>query len=253
MIPAVIALLVLLQAALPNPTGSISGVLRKSDGSPAAGVRVAATSAAKPVSGVESSEPLVGLAQTDPLGRFRLDGVPSGSYYVVAGRVDAPTFYPGVPLTGGARAVTVSPETVFSGVDFVVSDASLRPVSGYSDLLPPPVSFNGRVVLADDSLQLPASVFFRIRGEIAPASGAAPGFVYYLAVGTVDAGGRFQVTLRAARSQVTLTQLPSGFNIRSMTAGRTDLLKERLDIVQGQPAPEIVIMLSADPYGGSTK
>src|SRR5438876_469204 len=86
-------------------TGVITGIVHQADGSPAAGVRVAATPASETPADAQNGGALIALAQTDETGRYRLESVPPGRYYVVAGRVNAPTFYPGVMQRSEAKAV----------------------------------------------------------------------------------------------------------------------------------------------------
>lgn len=50
---------------------------------------------------------LVNVVLTDANGRFRLKNVPPGRYYILAGLVDQPTYYPGVSALSGATAVSV--------------------------------------------------------------------------------------------------------------------------------------------------
>jgi hypothetical protein len=90
-------LLVLLQVPLlQTEKTAVSGIVRTADGKPASGVRVAAMVAPEPGLSATNATALVSLTNTDESGRYRLDDVPSGRYYIVAGRVDAPTYYPGV-------------------------------------------------------------------------------------------------------------------------------------------------------------
>ena len=88
--------LILAQAipALRTETATVSGVLRTSSGSPAAGIRVAATALPDPADPTPASA-LVSITETDAEGRYRLENIPAGRYYITAGRVDLPTYYPG--------------------------------------------------------------------------------------------------------------------------------------------------------------
>ena len=82
--------------------GTVAGVLRNASGVPAAGVRVSAMAQPDSAQELSSAAALVSIAETDEAGRYRLENVPPGRYYIVAGRVDFPTYYPGAQeMTGG--------------------------------------------------------------------------------------------------------------------------------------------------------
>src|SRR5437762_18922 len=80
----------------PDRAGTISGSLHAKDGSPLVGVRVAAMVIPDP--GALDTDSLIyaSLAKTDLQGRYRLESVPVGRYYLTAGFVTLPTYYPGV-------------------------------------------------------------------------------------------------------------------------------------------------------------
>jgi len=81
MIALLLALTLFVQGtALQNENGTITGVLKTSAGQPAVGVRGAA---------------MASLVTTDAAGRYRLENIPPGRYYITAGRVDFPTYFPG--------------------------------------------------------------------------------------------------------------------------------------------------------------
>jgi hypothetical protein len=89
-------LAVLVFGAAQIPAGrSVTGTVRLSEGGPAAGVRVVAMV----VPGVGRGGPnapsvLASLTQTDKDGRYQLEDIPPGRYYIAAGALDSPTFYP---------------------------------------------------------------------------------------------------------------------------------------------------------------
>jgi len=77
---------------LPFQTGSITGTVRMANGAPASGVRVTAMREDTTDAALRA---MSSLTQTDSTGRYHLDNVPAGRYYIAAGRVDLPTYYPG--------------------------------------------------------------------------------------------------------------------------------------------------------------
>jgi hypothetical protein len=105
----------------PLQTGSVTGVVRTATGAPAAGIRVTAmrTDAMD-----DALRAMVSLSQTDSTGRYRLENVPAGRYYIAAGRVDLPTFYPGTLDMTQGTAVSISSSAPLSDIDFVIQDTS---------------------------------------------------------------------------------------------------------------------------------
>ena len=103
--------------------GAVSGRLLSVNGTPEAGVRIAAVpvdpqnNAGAPV--------LVGISQTDAEGRYRLEGIPPGRYYIFAGLIDLPSYYPNAKTLDQATAITVEAGSTVSGIDFSMA----RPVA----------------------------------------------------------------------------------------------------------------------------
>jgi hypothetical protein len=105
MTSALLGLLLLIQS------GTIEGRVLNPDGTPAENVPVTAqTAAATPVP--------AGKIRTDKDGRYRLENVTSGPYYVTAGVANTPTYYLGVSGVGEARVLSISTGTTVTGVDF---------------------------------------------------------------------------------------------------------------------------------------
>src|SRR5688572_33336665 len=117
-------------AAAQIPTGTVSGEIRNREGQPAAGVRVSAM--AVPDAGVpaNSGTALVSIGTTDNQGRYILENVLPGRYYITAGFVDLPTYYPGVSAVSGATVVNVLSGTPITGVNFAVTNSLGVTVSG---------------------------------------------------------------------------------------------------------------------------
>jgi hypothetical protein len=95
--------------------GTLTGEVRLPSGAPAAGIRVAALEA--PVLADGEAAPgsvLAGLAMTDAVGRYRLEDVPPGRYFVVAGELDNLVYRP--------TPVTLADGTTIDGLNFSMSD-----------------------------------------------------------------------------------------------------------------------------------
>jgi hypothetical protein len=110
-----LALLLLAQA---SRTGTVEGRITNADGTPAAGARVAAQIVAETTAEAAQSPVLINIAQTDSAGRYRLEGVPPGRYYIAAGAVDSLTYHPGVELPDRASVQRIVGGTGLTGVDF---------------------------------------------------------------------------------------------------------------------------------------
>src|SRR6186997_1673638 len=89
-------------SALQPGAGIVTGSVQFEGGGPAAGVRVGAVPVNDPSS-------LISVTETDPMGRYRLTNVPSGNYFIVAGRLNNPTYFPGGNDQTKATTVTVEP------------------------------------------------------------------------------------------------------------------------------------------------
>jgi hypothetical protein len=98
-------------------TGVITGRLLSVNGDAAAGIRVSALEAPNP-SGQPASPVIVTSAETDGAGRYRLENIPPGRYYIIAGLLEAPTYHPGVIAVTGATVIAVRAGATFSASDF---------------------------------------------------------------------------------------------------------------------------------------
>src|SRR6185503_20936215 len=100
---------------LPNQTGIVTGRLTK-NGQPAANIRVSAMVIPEPGVSITEASSLASVVLTDTDGRYRLENIPPGRYYVTAGFLDVPTYYPGVASISAAKAVNVEPGGTTTGI-----------------------------------------------------------------------------------------------------------------------------------------
>src|SRR5688572_14271805 len=140
-----------------NLEGTIVGQVRNADGTPAGGIRVGAAEVG------EMLEPasFIAVSRTDPDGRFRLQGVLPGAYWIVAGAVDSPSYYPGTIERLSARPVRVVAGSVTERIDFTV----VSPLNGMTNVLSTRSTdrggrpmIEGRFVLEDGG-ELPYPIF----------------------------------------------------------------------------------------------
>src|SRR5262245_27787154 len=111
-------------ATTPVQTGSISGRVLNSDGTPAVKIRVSAMPAPDSPGKPADGSTLMTLAETDSDGRFRLADIPVGRYFVVAGSLDSPTYYPRGTAPASATAINVTANARIADIDFRVESAS---------------------------------------------------------------------------------------------------------------------------------
>jgi hypothetical protein len=140
-------LLVLLGYIAPQTaSGSIAGQILDASGAPAASVRVAAMPVDLQAANVSV---LAAISETDRTGRYRLENVEPGTYHLVAGRVDVPTFYPGVTAKENARTIAVVAGASLTGLDFrIVTSVNTRsPGNSSAPPAGPSYAITGNVIL----------------------------------------------------------------------------------------------------------
>jgi hypothetical protein len=241
--------------ALPGQSGTVMGNLRTATGAPAVGVRVSAMAKPDNPADLSSASSLTSLAETDETGQFRIENIPPGSYYIVAGRVDMPTYFPGTNDVRGGRLVAVAAgETVF-GIDFAIAESSFRLV-GNSSNSGPAVTVRFKV---EDNGKLPVSSgggFTTIR-LTRPADGVNT---------DVQLNQSTTVTqTTSAGFRVSVENLPADYEVKSMTYGSVDLTKDPLRVgvvggtasfstaaVSGPPGTTVIRIISFGPSTNST-
>jgi hypothetical protein len=99
--------------------GTVTGQILSSTGAPAAGVRVGLMDASD-----VSNPTVMGVTMTDADGRYRLERVTPGRYYIFAGALDLPTYYPGATQLSRATVITVAAESVIGNPTFTLARAT---------------------------------------------------------------------------------------------------------------------------------
>src|SRR5262245_54512231 len=199
----------------PTQGGTVTGTLRGADGKPAASVRVAAVPQTDTIEAAAAGPTLSSIAETDAEGRYKLENIPPGRYYIAAGRLDLPTYYPGTQSMAVGQAVGITPGATVQGIDFTLQATS----AGRADAVPFGVTL----------LDVPLDV--RVEGE-----GKLPIFAggkrTTLQLTPVNGGAVVSVPVNAARIslsppitdyRITVEGLPEGYKVKSMIFGPTNL------------------------------
>lgn len=201
-----------------NQGGTITGTLRAATGTPAAGVRVSALTSPDSTKDLVASTALASLAETDNAGRYRLENIPPGRYYVVAGNIDVPTFYPGTVNANEGVIVRITPGLLVPGIDFALNAVSA-----------------GRALptnaLARTSWILPLQIRVEGDGRV-PIFGAGRFPVVRF---TALNGARIEtaltstnVTVTDTEYRVTIENLPEPYVLKSVVFGSTNLVNGSL-------------------------
>jgi len=215
-----------------NQNGSVAGVLRDSSGAPAVGIRVSAMARPDEIKDLAAASSFGSLAETDSAGRFRLENVPPGRYYIVAGRVDAPTYYPGTVQVNEGKVVQVTPGLAVTGIDFVLNNGSVgraNPELGGTIAWVIPIQTRieggGKIPLFVAG-QFPVLRLTRATGTRTDVTLNTPSV-------TVSEPGAFNNPASVADYRVTIENLPNTYVLKSLTIGSTDLRVDALKLTRG--------------------
>jgi hypothetical protein len=122
--------------------GAITGRLLSGGTTPASNTRIAAM----PLSEDKTTAPVLeSIVQTGKDGSYRLEGLVPGKYYVFAGLLDLPSYYPGVSSLERATVITVEPGMTVSGINFTLARPAGMKVIGR--IVGPPSIGNSEVKL----------------------------------------------------------------------------------------------------------
>jgi len=232
---------------LTNQNGTIVGVLRNTTGGPAVGVRVSAMARPDSVNDVAASSAFAALGETDDSGRYRLDNVPPGRYYIVAGRVDAPTYYPGTVQLNEGTIVQITPGAAVSGIDFVLNNGSVgRANSDFAGnaawVIPiqTRIEGGGKVPLFAGG-KFPVLRLTRFNGVRTDVALNTPSVTL-----TEPAGQTSAVEYR-----VTMEDLPETYTLKSLAIGSTDLSVDSMQLVprasSGATVMQSIVVTLAGP------
>jgi len=109
--------------------GTVTGRLFSTKGIPEPNVRIAAVPAAE-ASNKTGTAALFGISLTDSDGRYRLENLPPGRYYIFAGLIDLPSYYPSATTIDRATAIDVDAGIILSGIDFSMARPTSLTVAG---------------------------------------------------------------------------------------------------------------------------
>jgi hypothetical protein len=198
---------------------------------------------------------MTSLSRTDESGKFRLENIPPGHYFISAGLVDSPTFYPGSLRIDEGKSVFVESGVLLSGIDFQVRATSLQGNSNsFSALLQLSTSANNTATLMSllsGISSIPARIVASIRvpidlhvegGKRIPATAGGDATKIWLtaispSTTTFSAwldDSYLNVPLppssRTNEYRIQVENLPDSYRIRSMTYGSNDLTKTNLKL-----------------------
>jgi hypothetical protein len=201
---------------LPNQGGTITGTLLTEEARPAAHVRIAAMVQPENVADVSSAASLASIAETDELGRFQLENVPPGRYYVTAGRVENPTYFPGTVDIAKGRIVTVEAGLTVSSVNFSLNDYSDRAFEmvNAAVIIPVEIHFDGaRVPIFSEHGKVALRLVQKSDGRTAEMP------LSRVAITLPNATGEYRVSIE---------NLPDEYEVRSLQYGSVDLMSRGL-------------------------
>jgi hypothetical protein len=213
--------------------GTVTGMLRDAAGKPVSGVRVAAVAVPQSPADAQTSTAMGAIAETDANGQYRLENVPPGRYYIAAGRLDLPTYYPGTQGMGKGTVVVVTAGSASTQINFTLQGSSAGRATSFGLL-------GGVVLSATPSAVLPIEVRIENGGTVPVFSPA--GFMRLL-LEPLNGGPRTTLSPDIQRLQVpgpgpldyrvAVENMPPGYSIKSMTYDGASLRTGALHLPAG--------------------
>jgi hypothetical protein len=165
-----------------------------------------------------ASPTLSSIAETDASGRYKLENIPPGRYYIAAGRLDLPTYYPGTQSMAIGRTILVSAGLLVSNIDFDLipnSAGRAEPTSGALG-----------VVLLD----LPLDVRVEGGGKLPVLNGSKQITIQLTAVTGTNPpiltpinASRISIPPPITDYRVSVENLPEGYTVKSIKTDSTEV------------------------------
>jgi hypothetical protein len=230
----------------PSEGGTITGILKDADGNPVVGVRIAAVARPDAAVDLDAVAIMSSLGETDSEGKFRLDTVPPGRYYIAAGRVDLPTYYPGTQLMANGELIQIEPGSTITLGGFVLIDESIRTPTG-NDVVYRSIPVQIRV---ENGARLPIysstgqTLLWLTRSDNTRTGLQMTGTSIRLPIPSTTVAGEF----RAA-----IANLPEGYAVKAVMFGPDNVTSSAFKVAAGASAgPLLSVELTTVPVQATT-
>jgi formylglycine-generating enzyme required for sulfatase activity len=226
---SLLAAAMLLTQITATGTGSISGRVLATTGAPAVNARVQIIEAS-PKPGTAAA--IVASFYTDAAGTYRIDNIPPGPYYVGAGTVETPSYFPGTTTINDATIVNIHNGESLAGFDFKL-------------VIPIPMKVTGRVNLPDGVAQS----LLRLTGPRAMTTqSGTDGSFQFLNV----PAGDYEVAVMATRPASSVSILPVRITLVDRDISGLELglsyatIAVSIDVEGGGPKSRFKLTLTTD-------
>src|SRR6185295_18807879 len=204
-------------------------------GKPAVGVRVTALVPPASPTDIASITSMASIGETDGDGRYRLEGIPPGRYYITAGRVDFPTYYPGVTDLSGGILVLIPPGGMVPGVDFVLKELSQgRAVGGFGLSGGTPTYTIPVAIQVDGGGKVP--IFQNGSYPLLRLTDISNSRTFEIGFGETKIVMPIPASQSGNEYRVAVADLQDGYTVKSIAYGSADVQKETLKVQQQSPA-----------------
>lgn len=230
----------------PSEGGTVTGILKDAEGRPAVGVRIAAVPRPDAAVDVNAVVTMSSIGETDSEGRFRLDSVPPGRYYVAAGRVDLPTYYPGTPQMANGEWIQIEPGATVALAAFIMTDESIRTPTA-NDVVYRDIPVQIRVA---DGARLPIystngqTLLWLTRSDNTRTGLQMTGTSIRIPIPSATVAGEFRATI---------ANLPEGYAVKSMMFGSDNVTSSTFKVASGTSAGTLLsVELMTVPTAAAT-